>query len=159
MNKGVLVTMTQDCPNPVDKDTKIIICASRWHGDLVDSIVSQTREELFSQFGLRIPDEHVIHVPGSWELPFAAQKEIERHRPSCVLCFGILVKGDTDHYDRVSECVAQGLMTIQLTDRVPIVNAVLSCQTLEQVRERTLEGKSKELARSYAATAVRMASL
>ena len=75
----------------------------------------------------------------------------------CIICIGILIKGDTLHFDNVSSAVTNGIMQVQLTNNIPIVDAILSCFDLEQVFKR-IEPKS-ELAKSYALTTLQVCSL
>ena len=53
-----------------------------------------------------------ITVPGSYELPLAAQSVIKKHKPDAVVCLGCLIKGETMHFEYICEAVTQGIMRV-----------------------------------------------
>lgn len=133
---------------------RVAICAARWHSSLVDNIISLTVDELKN---LGITSIEYTYVPGSLELVFAASKSIQTKFPDVIVCFGVLLQGDTFHFEQVSNAVSKGLMDVQLAKNIPIVNCVQSCYTVEQAQRRTTGDMSAQLAKSYALTAVQMA--
>jgi 6,7-dimethyl-8-ribityllumazine synthase len=89
-------------------------------------------------------------VPGSFELPLAAQRLAETGSHDVVVVLGAVVRGDTPHFDYVAGECAAGTMRAQLTTGVPIVFGVLTTDTVEQARERLDKGAE------FAAGAVEM---
>lgn len=83
-----------------------------------------------------LPDA-ASQVPGAYELPFAAKKAICK-LPSvrAVVCVGVLVKGDTMHFEYISAAVTQGITRVGLDTDVPVIFGVLTCLTEEQARMR-----------------------
>ncbi|KAL6051675.1 6,7-dimethyl-8-ribityllumazine synthase [Balamuthia mandrillaris] len=96
-------------------------------------------------------------VAGSFELPYAAQKMAASGSVDVVLCFGVLVKGDTMHFEYISQAVSNGLMEVQLRTGVPVIYGVLNCLTVEQAQQRC--GPQSPLPTSLALTALNMAAL
>jgi 6,7-dimethyl-8-ribityllumazine synthase len=78
----------------------------------------------------------IIRVPGSFELPIAAKKLAEAKRPDAIICIGCVLRGETSHYEHVSNEVARGIQLAQMDTGVPIAFCVLTCDTLEQAIDR-----------------------
>jgi 6,7-dimethyl-8-ribityllumazine synthase len=109
---------------------KILILHTRWNLEYV-SLLVQACSTIFSQ--------HQIHfdiqdVPGCFELPFATQLKIKEY-DACV-AIGILIKGDTMHFEYISEAVVHGLMRVGLDVQKPVILGVLTCLTSEQAKIR-----------------------
>jgi len=96
-------------------------------------------EETLKKHGIK--NIKLIRVPGALELPFAAQKIIKKDRPNVVIALGVVLKGETSHYELVCNETFRGLMDIQLKLETPIIFGVLTCKTEKQVRERLNRGK------------------
>ncbi len=74
-----------------------------------------------------------------------------------MICCGVLIKGETFHFEMISTSVANGLMNIQIETGVPMINGVLNCMTIDQAEARC--GYKSDLPSSLACTAVYMANL
>lgn len=83
----------------------------------------------------------LIRVPGTLELPLAAQKIIKKTRPNAVIALGVVLKGETSHYELVCSETFRGLMDIQLKLETPIIFGILTCETEKQIKERLSNGK------------------
>jgi 6,7-dimethyl-8-ribityllumazine synthase len=101
---------------------------------------------------------HCHDVPGAFELPLAAQACAESHRYAGVVCLGAVIRGETDHYEYVSEAAAQGIARVQLDTGIPCAFGVLTVDSMEQAIERTNGGKRDQGA-DAARTALRMSQL
>jgi 3,4-dihydroxy 2-butanone 4-phosphate synthase/GTP cyclohydrolase II len=138
---------------------KVGIIRTSWNETLVGSLHSKCIKALLA-YGLR--EENIIQdfdVPGSFELPYAAQSLARSGRVDVVVCFGVLIKGETMHFEYISGAVSQGLMQAQLATGIPVIYGVLNCLTLEQAAVRCGTTGDSVLPQSLAATAIRMASL
>jgi len=96
-------------------------------------------------------------VAGCYELPYAAKIVAKKREVDVVICFGLLIKGDTSHYEYLSQAVSQGLMKVQLESEVPVVYGVLNCLSRQQAEDRC--GPTSQLPFSLAATALNIAGL
>lgn len=145
-------------PSPANiASLRVGLIRTSWNETLVTSLTSQCKKALL-ETGVR--EENIVEdydVPGSFELPFAAQSLAKSGRVDAVICFGVLIKGETLHFEYISNAVSQGLMQVQLSTGVPMIYGVLNCLTKDQAVERCGEGSALPL--SLAATAIRMASL
>jgi len=138
-------------PQSVIKTLKIGIVRALWNDQLVSSLVTQTVEEL-ARHGLDPDKITQVEVPGSYELPLAAQQMALEGKVDAIICIGLLVKPQTIDFECVSQSVSQGLMQVQLDTRVPVIYGVLNCLTVEQAQTRCAKGSTD--ARSLAQTAL-----
>jgi len=78
----------------------------------------------------------VVWVPGACEITIAAKKLAQSGKYAAIICIGAVIKGQTSHYDYVSQMVSRGIGQISYDSAVPVIFAVLTCDTLEQAVER-----------------------
>lgn len=75
-------------------------------------------------------------MPGAFELPLASQKAAETGRFDAVVALGVVIRGDTPHFDFVAGQAAAGIMQASLTTGIPIMFGVVTTNTVEQALER-----------------------
>lgn len=136
-------------------DLKIGIAVSRWNQQFTDALLKKCMEGLKEA---KVLDENITvqYVPGSYELPFAARHLVDEDMDA-VICIGVLIKGETMHFEYIADAVSHGIMDLQLKKGVPVVFGVLTCLDENQAHERSLG--SKNHAREWGLSAVEMASL
>ncbi|MBD3170790.1 MAG: 6,7-dimethyl-8-ribityllumazine synthase [candidate division Zixibacteria bacterium] len=81
-------------------------------------------------------DITIIRVPGSFEIPYAAQKLAESKKYDAVIAIGTVVRGDTPHFDYIASEVAKGIAKVSLDSGVPVIFGVITTDNLEQAIER-----------------------
>ena len=135
-----------------DNGRPIAIVVSRFNATLTDAMLTVCRERLL---GLGVPPERIriVSVPGSLELPIAAAKLIDTHRPYSVILLGVVLQGETDHHRHVAAGVTTAAAKLMLDTSTPITFGVLTVSTLEQALERI------DQAAQYAEAAYEMAHL
>jgi 6,7-dimethyl-8-ribityllumazine synthase len=116
-------------------ELKIGITVARWNAHITDKLVDGCKDALL-EVGVKENNILVQQVPGSYELPFAAQHLIKKENVDAVVCLGTLVKGETMHFEYISEAVTQGIMDINLAHDVPVIFGILTCLTEEQAMSR-----------------------
>lgn len=118
------------------------IIRSAYHGDLTqsmaDACLAALREAGVPREGIDIYD-----VPGAWEIPLAAQRALDRKSYHGIAAFGVIVKGETYHFEMIANEVARALMDLSLARDVPIAFEVLAVMTLEQARVRATGAHNK----------------
>ena len=77
-----------------------------------------------------------VHVPGSFELPFMANKLAESGSYDAVICLGCVIRGQTPHFEYIASEVAKGTAQVGLSTGVPVAFGVITSDTLEQAVER-----------------------
>ena len=138
-------------------ELRFAVCVGRFYEELAQRL-SKGAEEGFELAG--VPAASVSHapVPGAYELPFAAQLHAESGEFAGVACLGVVIRGETDHYEFVCAEAARGIQEVQLRTGVPCSFGVITCDTMEQARARAGGGK-RDQGRSAALTVARMALL
>lgn len=134
--------------------TRIGVVASGYHAELVDAMVASAARTL-AEVGLAECDLVRVASPGAFELPLIARRLALRDDLACVLCFGLVLKGETEHDRYIADAVVHALARVALDVDKPVLFGVLTCATLEQARARALpasEGgthdKGREVARA-----------
>ena len=129
-----------------DVNKKITIVASKWNAELVNELLRSGKEHLEE---LGFTNIKTVNVPGAWELVHAAQRELAH--ADGVIAYGVVIKGETTHYELISESVAHGLMQVSVNANKPIGFGLIAAENLSQAQERTDSSKlnkGKEIAQS-----------
>ena len=130
----------------IDVNKKITIVASKWNAALVDELLESGKAHLEE---LGFTNIKTVNVPGAWELVHAAQRELAD--ADGVIAYGVVIKGETTHYELISESVAHGLMQVSVNANKPIGFGLIAVENLSQAQERTDSSKlnkGKEIAQS-----------
>ncbi|HET7054605.1 MAG TPA: 6,7-dimethyl-8-ribityllumazine synthase [Solirubrobacterales bacterium] len=142
------------------------VVVGRFYEDLARRLLAGAKEG-FGLAGVAADAVSEHSVPGAFELPFAAQSYIEGAQeraqsggaePGGVACLGVVIRGETDHYDFVCAEAARGIQEVQLHTGVPCSFGVITCDTMEQAEARAGGGK-RDQGRNAALTVARMAVL
>jgi 6,7-dimethyl-8-ribityllumazine synthase len=112
---------------------RVAIISSSWHLDICDDLIAGAQKALSAA---SITDVTVSYVPGSFELPLAAQIAFEKGFDG-VVAVGLVLEGQTPHFDYVCQGVTQGIMDVSLKFSAPIGFGVLMCNTLDQAIARS----------------------
>jgi len=121
-------------------NAKIVIISSSWHLDICQDLIDGAKRALTQA---QVSDVTTIYVPGSFEIPLAAQKAFEAGCDA-VIAVGVVLKGETPHFDYVCQGVTQGVMDVSLKFSKPIGFGVLMCNDLDQAIARSGRPGSKE---------------
>jgi 6,7-dimethyl-8-ribityllumazine synthase len=132
------------------------VCVGRFYEDLAQRLLKGAREG-FELAGVPEGSVTEVSVPGAYELPFAAKVFAERGYDG-VACLGVVIRGETDHYDFVCAEAARGIQDVQLESGVPCAFGVITCDNMEQALARAGGGK-RDQGRNAALTVARMALL
>ena len=119
---------------------KVAIISSSWHLDICNDLIAGATRALEAAEVKKIK---VVYVPGSFEIPLAAQKMFEKGYDA-VVAVGLVLKGETPHFDYVCQGVTQGVVDAQLQWSKPIGYGVLMCNDLDQAIARSGRPGSKE---------------
>ncbi|MGC1565436.1 MAG: 6,7-dimethyl-8-ribityllumazine synthase [Trebonia sp.] len=109
----------------------LAIAGTRWHPEITDSLVERAA---IAAKESGVEDLLVVRVAGAVELPVIAQ-ELARHYDA-VVCLGAVIRGGTPHFEYVCDAVTAGLSRVALDARTPVGNGVLTCNTLQEARDR-----------------------
>jgi 6,7-dimethyl-8-ribityllumazine synthase len=100
----------------------------------------------------------IKEVPGAYELPFAAKLLAMSGTVDAIICCGVLIKGETLHFEYISEAVTKGIMDVNLSTMTPVIYGVLNCLDEDQVKRRSSNANGgHNHGEDWAKTAVEMA--
>jgi 6,7-dimethyl-8-ribityllumazine synthase len=133
------------------------ICVATFYEDLAERLVNGA-VEAFGEEGVAPTSVHAHEVPGAFELPLAAKWCAESGRFAGVACLGVVIRGETNHYDYVCAEAARGIQRVQLDTGVPCAFGVITCDTREQAEARA-GGDKRDQGRNAAIAVTRMAAL
>jgi 6,7-dimethyl-8-ribityllumazine synthase len=136
---------------------RFAVCVGRFYEDLAQRLL-RGADDGFELAGVPAAAVNHVSVPGAYELPFAAKLHAESGEFAGVACLGVVIRGETDHYDFVCAEAARGIQDVQLATGVPCSFGVITCDTMEQALERAGGGK-RDQGRNAALTVARMALL
>jgi len=133
---------------------KIGIIVSRFNNFITEKLLNGALEGLKSHGGEE-NDVTVIRVPGAFEIPLLAERMAASGKYDALVCLGAVIRGDTPHFEYVSDAVTRGIGEAISRHRIPIGFGVLTTNTIEQAMERS---GSKDANKGYEAalTAVEM---
>jgi 6,7-dimethyl-8-ribityllumazine synthase len=132
---------------------RVAIISSSWHLDICNDLIAGAQKALAAA---AITDVSVSYVPGSFELPLAAQLAFEKGFDA-VVAVGLVLEGQTPHFDYVCQGVTQGIMDVSLKFSAPIGFGVLMCNTLDQAIARSgRPGSSEDKGYDSAVAAIKL---
>mgnify|MGYP001571510777 CR=1 FL=1 len=132
---------------------KIAIVKSLYHQDLTKSLEQACKEYLIA-CGVKENNIATFEVPGSWEIPLTTKNIAKSKRFDGIIAFGIIIKGETYHFEILANECARALMDIALEFNIPITFEILTTYNLEQAKKRSMGkyNKGKEAAKSLLET-------
>jgi len=138
-----------------DKSFGLVI--SEWNEEITGSLEKGAKKTLLKN-GVKEENIHVVHVPGSFELPMGARLLAGKERMDAVICIGCVIKGETKHDEYINNAVASGIMSLGLASSKPIIFGVLTPNDYQQAKDRA-GGKHGNKGVEAAHTALKMVSL
>lgn len=132
------------------------VVAARFNEQLVDALLARVLAKLAAA-GVKPSRIAVVRVPGSHEVPWAAQALAKARRPDAVIALGVLIGGDTSHHEMVGQSVSHALQQVSLEARLPVINGVIVANTFAQAEARCTGPIDRGA--EFAAAALEMAAL
>ena len=144
----------QAFPIHVDgNDLNIGIVVAQFNQEIGEALLDACYSELI-RIGVAAENVAIASVPGALEVPITLQRFADSGRFDALVALGSVIRGDTYHFEIVSNESASGLTAVQLETGVPVANGILTCDTRQQALER-VEQKGTDCAQ----VAVQMARL
>lgn len=132
---------------------RIGIVVARFNADVGDGLLASCTAAL-AKLGVRDSDIEIVTVPGALEAPLALQKLASTGNFDALIALGAVIRGETYHFEIVSNESAGGIMSVQLDNGIPIANGILTAENDDQALARMSEKGA-----ACAAVAVEMANL
>jgi len=117
------------------KGIRVAIVVSRFN-ELVTGRLLAGAQDCLERHGCAEKDHTVVRVPGSWELPLAANRLAGTKRFDAIIALGALVRGETPHFDFLAAQVARGIAEVGMRSGIPVIFGVLTTETVEQALDR-----------------------
>ncbi len=136
---------------------RFAIVVARWNAVITDRLLQGSIDAL-TRSGCPMQSIDIIRVPGAWEIPSAARTLAESRKYAAIITLGVLLRGETAHYEAIYNEVSRGIGQSQQDTGIPHAFGVLTCETLEQALDRAgLKAGNKGFEAAIAA--IEMASI
>jgi len=112
-----------------------VIVSARFNSFIVDSLESGAIDAL-KRHGVAESNITVVKVPGAYEMPLAIQHLAQSDNYDAIIGLGAVIRGSTPHFDFVAGEASKGMATVSLDNNIPVINGVLTTNTIEQAIER-----------------------
>lgn len=142
---------------PRGEGVRVGVVVARFNELVTRELLRGCVEEL-GRHGVATDDVTVAWVPGSWEIPVAAERLAQSKAIDAVVCIGAVIRGATAHFDYVAGQAASGIAAIAGRTGKPVIFGVLTTDTIEQAIERA-GTKLGNKGREAAVTALEMVDL
>jgi len=141
----------------IGKGLKFGVVVSRFNEVITGRLLDGAKDALL-RHGVDEQDIDVAWTPGSLEIPLIAKKLAQSGKYNAIICLGAVIRGGTPHFEYVASEVNRGISRLSLDSGLPIVQGVITADTLEQAIERA---GAKEGNRGFVAAsgAIEMANL
>ena len=127
------IKYTAGFPHETDR---VAVITSKWNPDITFTL-RDGAVGVLAEAG--IPRDHIFlcEVPGSYELPAAANMLLNKHpQLDGVICLGCVIQGETRHFEFICQAVAQGIVHVSLKHNKPVIFGVLTPDTMQQAQDR-----------------------
>jgi 6,7-dimethyl-8-ribityllumazine synthase len=114
---------------------RFAVIVARWNAVITDRLLQGSLDALYRSGAAR-RDVQILRVPGAWEIPLAARQVAASGQVDAVITLGVLLRGETAHYEAIYNEVSRGIGQSQQETGIPHAFGVLTCETLEQALDR-----------------------
>ena len=122
-----------------DKTKQIYIVASTFYEELIDQMIQGAINE-----NNNINNVKIIKVPGAFEIPGMINCIIENRNPDLILALGVLIKGESDHFEYISSSVSNSISQLTIIANIPIIFGILTVHNMDQAIERAYISKKNK---------------
>ena len=112
---------------------KILIVCANYYENISLSLIESAKKKLPNNFKFKI-----VNVPGVFEIPVTISKNIKKY--DGFIALGCVIKGETPHFDYISQASTNAIMKLSIDSKKPIGNGILTCLNMDQAMERKEKG-------------------
>ncbi|OGG70668.1 6,7-dimethyl-8-ribityllumazine synthase [Candidatus Kaiserbacteria bacterium RIFCSPHIGHO2_12_FULL_53_13] len=126
---------------------RVGIVVSRWNSDITERLLAGA-QEILRAWHVAPKRVTVMHVAGSFEIPYVCLALIKKKKPDAVIALGCIIKGETDHDRYIASAVSHGIMQVSLSQKIPVSFGIITANNLKQAEARATgdANKGKEAA-------------
>jgi len=143
--------------NLLGKGLKFGLVVSRFNEFFTKKLLEGAQDALL-RHGVNEEDIEIAWTPGSFEIPLIAQKLAQSKRYDAIICLAAVIRGGTPHFEYIAAEVTKGIAKVGLESGLPVINGVITTDTLEQAIERS-GTKAGNKGFEAATSAIEMANL
>ena len=119
----------------VDPADRFAIVVAEWNRSITEKLVAGAMETLAAS-GVDEQRIDLAWVPGSWEIPIVAQRLAQSRQYAAIITLGAVIRGETTHDQHINRGVSLALVEIALSNDVPVLFGILTCNSMEQAIHR-----------------------
>ncbi len=147
--------MLEDRDYPIKDGARVAIVVSNYYHDITFALKDSAKEVLLKH-GVYEANIIVKEAPGAFELPYEAQQIAKRQDADVIIAFGLIIKGETPHFDFVGQGTTQGIMDVSLKFDTPVIFGLLTTDNMEQAKDRIAGGTRGDKGRECAYAALHL---
>lgn len=117
------------------KNARLAVVQSRFNSFITDRLLDGAVDCIVRHDG-NADQIDLIKVPGSFEIPLAAQKAAQSGKYDAVICLGAVIRGGTPHFDYIAGEVTKGIAQVSLSTGIPVIFGILTTENIEEAVER-----------------------
>ena len=115
---------------------KILIVVADYYKDIASNLINSAKLYLKNKSSLSI---NFVRVPGVFEIPITISKNIKKY--DAFISLGCVIKGETPHFDFISNSTTNAIMNLSISSKKPIGNGIITCLNMKQAKARGKKGK------------------
>ena len=135
-------TYKKNVLHPKNSGLRIALVVGNYYPEIIKGMENSCIDYLIES-GVKKENIDVFYAPGSWEIPVIAKHVAKTKKYDGIAAFGVIVKGDSYHFDLLANECARGLMNVSLEFEIPIANEVLAVSNIEDAKKRAFGENSK----------------
>ena len=112
---------------------KILIVNANYYQDISSGLLKSALKSILNKYKIK-----TINVPGVFEIPVTISKNLKKY--DAFIALGCVIKGQTPHFDFISQASTTAIMTLSIDSRKPIGNGIITCLNMKQAKERKKKG-------------------
>ena len=135
----------------------IAIVKSNFNQQVIDGLLTGCMKAL-KESGIEKEAVSIIEVPGAFEIPYTIKNILsdEKNDVQAIITLGCVIKGETDHYDYISQAVTNSIMNLTISSKIPILFGVLTCQNAQLAFDRSDANMKKNKGYEVGQAAIKM---
>ena len=135
----------------------IAIVKSNFNQQVIDGLFNGCMQALIES-GIEKEAVSIIEVPGAFEIPYTVKNILsdEKNDVQAIITLGCVIKGETDHYDYISQAVTNSIMNLTISSKIPILFGVLTCQNAQLAFDRSDANMKKNKGYEVGQAAIKM---
>lgn len=124
-------------------DCRIAIVCSKYNSHVVDRLLQGCLTTL-AQAGVEGKSVTLIKVPGAYEIPIIVKQLAEQGAYTAIITLGAIIRGETPHFEFISQACADGIATVSLDKGIPVIFGVLTVDNMQQALDRSGDEESNK---------------